>query len=69
LWRLRAGAVLDRLLRVGPLHLLLTPLRSGGCPLPFLLLILLPNCGVTRLVTVVLAVKLLLLLRLGISIP
>lgn len=37
--------------------------------MPFLLLILLPNYGVTRLVTVVLAVKLLLLLDLGISIP
>jgi hypothetical protein len=37
--------------------------------LPFLRLILLPNYRVTRLVTVVLALKLLLLLRLGISIP
>jgi hypothetical protein len=69
LWRLRAGTLLDRLLRVGPLHILLPPLRRGGCPLPFLRLILLPNYRVTRLVTVVLALKLLLLLRLGISIP
>ena len=48
---------------------LLTPLSRRRRSLHWLLLIVLPHYGVTRLVTVILAVKRLLLLHSGIPIP
>ena len=50
-------------------HCLLFPLRRRGPSLRCLLLIVLPHYGVTRLVTVILALKLLLLLDSWIPIP
>ena len=50
-------------------HTLLAALRRHRCSLHGLLLIALPHQGVTRLVTVILAVKRLLLLDSGIALP
>ena len=65
------GGTLDILLPGTSLlrRCLLSPLGRSGRSLHSLLLIVLPHYGVTRLVTVILAVQRLLLLDSGIPIP
>ena len=76
----RRTALLERRWRVDTLHILRpgtpllrrslrSPLRRRGRSLHCLRLIVLPHYGVARLVTIVLAVKRLLLLHSGIPIP
>ena len=67
--RWRGGTLLTLRISLFRCCLLRATLRWRGCCLRSLLLIMLPNYFVTRLITVILALKRLLPLHCGISIP